>query len=411
MRALTAGTALAMSSVPDAMAQSARTECRGIPDAIAAAIEQHTQLKGTPEGREIAEASSLHNSSNNERGLDYSRLHEAFAWAHFETNYWKAYQACAVAPSRQPQKILDLGCGSGAAGLALLARLGKQEAPSGGRVEIHFADASMQQLALARHHFEIVQPLLGPWRVDASYRRLDITRCSALGGGYDAILLSHLLTENRPQAGAIIAKCAAAARPGAAIYIIERASDSALHQAVLRSLWRVCLPYSITVQEIKPAALGYERRTETGGDATGRYWCLRLEVPHSPMPCQLAAEYFLAWKSRDTAYLKHVFAKDAQYIIKNKRQKIVGLDGIEGYWRRYVEPQQDLSIELSSLAAGKSSISFAWHSTFLRQDRQCTLDGSMKIAIDAQTERIHKLSEMYRSRWETNGVGACTAAV
>ena len=104
-----------------------------------------------------------------------------------------------TAPSGRPLRILDLGAGTGAAGLSVASRLAQD---AGRDMELHALDHSAVSLGILDRVFQVVSPTLCPLTELFTYQGHLLHPPKSLAGPWDVIVVSYALNEvalSRPE--------------------------------------------------------------------------------------------------------------------------------------------------------------------------------------------------------------------
>jgi hypothetical protein len=158
---------------------------------------------------------------------------KAFAARYLLTNFWKSAAALQQAGNliggrpRDVVRIVDLGSGSGAASLAVLAHLDEQLS-SRTTVELVLVDDRGQQLSMAETLIDAAATALPGLSVDARTETRHLaadTDLMAVLSGATLVLASHVLTETRDEARALLSSVLAQAPAGCTTMIFERRDD------------------------------------------------------------------------------------------------------------------------------------------------------------------------------------------
>ena len=128
-------------------------------------------------------------------GLDYEQDWAPFAYMYFGANFLKTAFAAddgIKVPQSQALRILDLGCGAGAASVGLVSII--EQASAVRSVAITAVDISRAQLTAYNR-------IVGPWlpiqfkKSDVQCVQADVSTFLAEEGDWDIVLLSYLLCE------------------------------------------------------------------------------------------------------------------------------------------------------------------------------------------------------------------------
>ena len=319
--------------------------------------------------------------------LDYQRESSAFAVAFLGSNYWKTSAALEVAHPASLRRIVDLGSGSGAAGLAALAYA--TACGVEGDVEIVFVDASDNQLVASKAALEAVMPALGSLRVHDAYVREDVTKWACDHQRWaDLVLASHLLAESPGTAADVTRHALRSVRPDGMLLIVERADDNVVCAQAAAAASQSALPFNRHVGSVKVPG-------EDDRGPRGLQWIAIGQPSVSWLP-ELVVRYFEAWNKSDPDLLQEVFTSDAAYSEKPTEQPLHGLDGIRKYWQNEVRPQEFIDAQPKATAYyGYRSI-IEWQSTFHKKGLDYQVDGSMVLDADPALKRIASLREIFR---------------
>lgn len=368
---------------------------------VAKAIEAAISRRDNVSSSDIRRLECLVRSG---RHVDYETAAEAFAQRYLMVNFWKVATALEhtlrrdLLFSNENMRVLDLGAGSGASTLALLASVAA-DAPQVRRVSVTLVDRSERHMTIARDILEAIRNVL-PVRIEVSTEQLDLDSNSnlrRLAADADVVLASHLLTEMDaeravPFAAQVLEACAA----GALAVFIERLDDPLWH-SVLSCARQTALPSAsgAAVQDARYMALN---RFEA---STRRYelpvaW-VSATVPDWPWVPGLVRRYFRAWRQQSVELLDLVFAPEASYHEHPDEPRMEGLDAIRSYWRRKVLTQRDPEPEIVSIAYGCAAAHIEWRASTVIRGRARELAGSMILEVDPDRERVIALREYFTS--------------
>lgn len=318
---------------------------------------------------------------------DYDESSIAFAQAYHLINYWKCFAALNASAPPTTTRLLDLGCGSGAATAAALVYLATQG--TRGPIEIQILDRSQAQLDLAEKLLGSLHGLL-PFdyrlqalRIDLQYGQPSLEPRGGLA------LVAHVLTENLDNVESIFELAAGLTASDGTVLVLERPDDPVWDRM---AKYLSDSPLNSTTGEVSVK--------KCGPDGDDRAWHARWLVHERPRTGKLAGAvrgYFDAWRSQDPQRLVSVFAENARYYAKPFRPSITGLSNIKRYWQEEVVPQAELTLGLERLAYGPSSVYVEWRARFVRDRLQYALKGAMMIDVDLDTGLIRELREYYRS--------------
>lgn len=361
-------------------------------EALQQAIEERARDEHAEERRELAKWFVSRGGP-----IDYERYAEAFAVAYLLPNYWKAAHALLRARPGSRTKVVDLGCGSGAAAWAALA-WHASEADADESIELLLVDRSRRSLSLAEELGERVLASLPSLRYTIRVEHAELDAGTEVPSD-SLILLSHVLTEHRNSLQPLLSS-AARERAGGQLLIIERHDDDvwididaaadSLHLARDGREWNRRVETLVTPSSHKAAGL----RTR---------WMLLSRPETSSVVACVVARYFDAWRRQDVNRLNDVFAAEAKYMYDPFSAPLVGREAIMGYWRREVLSQQRPTVLLDSLTLTASEGIVEWTACFERENLSVEVRGMMVLRVDPDEERVVELREYYRTSKQPMG--------
>jgi SAM-dependent methyltransferase len=294
-------------------------------------------------------------------------------------------------------KVVDLGCGSGAAAWAALAWLASvkdaEATESDSPLDVWLVDRSSRSLALADELSIRVLDALPNLKPTIHIRRADLRERPRVPND-SLILLSHVLTEHRHDLNALLFSMVRE-RPEEEVLIVERHDDDVwadIDHAAVRLRWyrggeQISVDRRVQTLVPPPSHKAAGLRTR---------WMLLSHLEHPPV-ARLVARYFEIWRDQDVDRLSEVFAQDAKYTYEPFAESLVGLEAIAEYWRREVLPQVRLTITLDSLTLTASQGIVEWTASFERGRQRVEMRGMMVLLVNSSAERVIELREYYRT--------------
>jgi SAM-dependent methyltransferase len=324
---------------------------------------------------------------------DYDDLHASFAAEFLLVNYHKCVAALTDARPEPAATVVDLGCGSGAASAAALAYLFEAGVEW---ATVHLLDRSERQLELAVSLLNEVAATLGEerqFRVDIDPVKGDWpTERPEKWAGPAMVLASHVLTENQTHAWDFLNRAVELAGPRGSVTVVERADDP---------LWTEL--DKVAAESVIVRRSGVRKVRASTADGEDRSWATRWLTfePSVHVECEQAVRGYLnAWRKRDSHLLATVFTGDAVYRDKPFQPPVVGLTGIEQYWRNEVMSLHDVSVHVDSIAYRPGAAHLEWTALLDGgRDDVKRVYGFMVIEVDA-AGKIRELRECYRSQRE-----------
>src|ERR1700722_6036556 len=261
---------------------------RTLPDATGEAVQELEQAFE----REVCPA------------LDYEALAAPFALRYLMINYWKSILTlrevlCGRVFGPEPLKIVDLGAGSGATTVAILAlvdELSVLETP----VEVVLIDRSPGQLALGFEMIKAVRSALPGLEVDVHLKVIDIstqTPWVSLLKDATFVLASHVLTENFEEADRILLAILSAAGHDSETVVIERTND-AVWAKIEDASGQAALPMALGEVGVATADLPVtsDLNSHLNGWLSARYG--RWTTPSDIRLPEMVRRYFAAWATK-----------------------------------------------------------------------------------------------------------------
>jgi SAM-dependent methyltransferase len=327
-------------------------------------------------------------------GIDYERHAGAFARSFFLINYWKTVVALREQVSQPFERVIDLGCGSGATTLAALAWLSQQ--PRASRCEVVLVDRSRAQLALAQELIARAVAELGLPATEISVIEADLAGSSEVSLEGDLVLLGHLLTENRSQVKPVLDRARQMTSAGGHILALERDDDEVWGE-VQEVLGKIALPRSMVQRSFAAFPTRLNEDLPVDGEGRLRLRYLRLRVPQAKARVATVERYFRAWEEHDAGALGEVFSDAASYSFDPFQPPAYGLSEIRQYWEREVLPQAATTTAITAIAYSPDDAFIEWEARFARAEHAVRVIGVMIVTFTTDGERLSSLREYYRS--------------
>ena len=336
-------------------------------------------------------------SSSDYTEIDYDRFAEAFAYAYFLKNFWKASGTFLDERPPLARTVIDAGCGSGATILAYLSFLDHSLDQAKWQIKIVLMDRSKVQLRLARQMFEDACVEFNNLEVVTEFRHLDLRQWQPEDGSADSILFGHVLTENRKEIGSFLEKALCAVRESGRIYVIERTDDS-VWPLVETYAPQLALPPCYGLAEIDTKSIKLPRLVDTERKAYVKTRFLALHVPERKILVELLRLYFDAWRSQSVPMLDDLFAPFAEYHDKPHMPPHCGIERIRQYWREHVLSQMGTELKLLRVAYNGTEAFTEWNASFVQWNRKVRLTGALILKVDPDIRRVVALHEYYHSQ-------------
>jgi SAM-dependent methyltransferase len=319
--------------------------------------------------------------------VNYEADARAFAVAFLGPNYWKTAAAISATAPSPPKRIVDLGSGGGAAGLAGLAYSAAHTAAAAH--EIQFVDTSKSQLYEARAAVEAALPSF-PYEVTSSYSHENVTDwVNSHLGWADLAIASHLLTESPSTAGELTRQLARAVSPGGTLLIVERADDELVCDAAADAADQAALPLN---RHVGTAWVPGETRR-----AQWKVQAIAIGQPRISWFPDLILRYFEAWNKAEPGLLSEVFTTEATYSEKPWRTPLRGLGEIFQYWNSEVRAQYYIDARPLAVTYYGYRAILEWQSTFTKDALDYRVDGMMLLDADPHRKKISNLREIFRA--------------
>jgi len=333
--------------------------------------------------------------------LDYEMLAVPFARRYLMINYWKSIMALREVLrgktfGPEPVRIVDLGAGSAATTVAMLAlvdELSVVETP----VEVILIDRSSGQLALGAELIAAVRTALPGLRVEVQSETIDIstqTPWVSLLEGATFVLASHVLTENFEEADRLLLAILSAVGPDTETVVIERVDDTVwgkIEEAGTHAALPMVLGEFGVAAEDLPGGLN----GRLSGWLSVRYG--RWTSPADARLPETVRRYFAAWATKSASLLDDVFTNDAEYVERPFGEPLLGLDAIRAYWVATVCSQTDPRPRVIGSTYEERVAMIEWSTAMRRGRRDKTVTGAMILTFDAETARIRTLREYFDS--------------
>jgi SAM-dependent methyltransferase len=327
----------------------------------------------------------VRNLAESDRPLHYQTQAAAFAYLYFGANYSKAYQACRRILERLPRRgfrVLDLGCGSGAASAGVLSAL----ADEGFEIrEVCAVDLSAIQL---RWYEQIVRP----WITRNPNLRLVTAHEDASAflerdrGGWDLIVGSYLVPElSLPQRDRLMQLLDAPKHRASETLFVQSDADGHPHfhgrlleGALEGDALKVRLDF---LQNIEFPVLP-KHAVHPG------------VIVDSSYSSQILTDYFDAWNKLDADRVVGLFCNDAEYVILDKKI-LAGQPAIQNYWRYNSINQESVRASVVRRFITHSGVLARWHAEFYRTDKQRWYNLKGLMLLQLASGAIRRLTERY----------------
>lgn len=337
--------------------------------------------------------------------VDYRGRAAAFACHYLLTNFWKAYASfehdlclLQLADICGSARVLDLGCGSGAALLGCLAALEERLSNSLDLTVVGF-DRSREQLDLAKKLALVAQPLLRHLNLRFEWELSDLDAVGELARvsrRSDLVIASHVFTENYERAEELTRAVAESLDPSAHLLVIERPDDP-VWERIEAGLTASALPHHSDVVCVTPPAVDARLDGEEELNATPTR-CAWTAQPTNPVLPGLVRRYFEAWRLQSIPSLADVFTSDAIYAERPFDPPLIGLPAIENYWRERVCPQLDPSPRICSVAYGDWVAAVEWETRMRVGHREKVVRGALLMEVEPASGLCKALREYYTSK-------------
>lgn len=324
----------------------------------------------------------------------YERDWAVFNYLYFSANFLKAHlvaRSLAKFFPRRSLRMLDLGCGGGAATAAFVGTLHKLGLQVSKVVAL---DSSSSQLEVFR---SVVLPWISaaPLGAEVNLINSDLLNFIDIDDGYyDVVLMSYVLGELSEEScnrlrDALLRKCSGRA---SLVVIIE--SDS-LGRGV-----------AVEILGLTEYVVPYDKVTFKCSSLVG----LGLQVfPkfHEHKKSELFEQYIQCWRQHDIELLERLFSKNCEYQINGVRT-LTGLDAVIEYWNHNASRQRNVEVHYSLIFSNSNQVGLNWSATFDRIDTgdRRHLDGIM--LIDLVGPKISRLREYYTQHFGPDRVSDIT---
>lgn len=109
--------------------------------------------------------------------------------------------------------------------------------------------------------------------------------------------------------------------------------------------------------------------------------------------------YFIAWRTYDFELLRKIFSPTAQYVIRNKRRILNGIEEIEKYWTRNKLRQKDIVLRWKIINSQSNMDEVEFYACFedIEEQQNVTMKVYGRIIFKYDDMgKIVRLSEAYR---------------
>jgi SAM-dependent methyltransferase len=345
------------------------------------------QLADVPDGDVARISAELSAAPAGE--VDYGRYARAFAKAYLLVNYWKAVAVLERVRPAAVRSVADLGSGPGSATVACLAYLAATTGAPENGAQVRLLDRSKEQLNLA----EDLLSRLFPDDYSAGRFTFEHTDCALStvdSDSSDLVIVSHLLTENPIEADGLLGAIGNTGGASGRLILIERFDDPVWLSWIAKAS-RNDGGWSHGIEEILLES-EHSRHLRRWVAA----WSSYPRLPESYM-ARVVDAYFEAWRMQSVDRLKEVFSADATYSTKPFLPPIVGLDGIEEYWREKVLTQESPVVRIITRSSHANVSNIEWEARFSRDGNAYQIQGSMTLEFDSTEQKVRHLREYYET--------------
>jgi SAM-dependent methyltransferase len=316
---------------------------------------------------------------------DYHVQGRAFTKKYLGDNYRKALAVLDRINPNTPATLLDLGSGSGAVPLAIMARAAELGDLCGAVLEVTLIDRSASQLRVARELIEASRQELG-LHVHVVPLVADVAELTAFKNRFDIISAAHIITENPDEGQRIIDITVRASKPGGMVVLMDRGRDPTWLRCA--RLLSADPSWAHGSEALQPPPSTEARRTWTVA------WC--ATPPPPPVWMSTAVQgYFRAWRFQSIHELTTVFRTDATYQRGPFSEPIVGIDGIVSYWTSRVLVQESPNPRVERVLFGFNTAQIEWRSEFRLHGCSRLVVGTMSLDFDPVEQRIAALREVF----------------
>jgi hypothetical protein len=334
-----------------------------------------------------ASVEAVRSRIKHDQPLDYDKMANAFAVAFLGPNFWKAVSALCATQPPSPRRVVDLGAGGAASGLAALAYAAAKGSES---VSIEFVDCSSSQLQASKAAFEESLPALRDLHIAPNFVQQDaVDWVKGQRHWADLAIASHLFAELPTRACELASLFANSVAPDGELLIIERPDDD-VADLVAAGATRAALPVD---RHMAKASVPLEHHRN---GQWGLQW-ISVGQPHITWLPSLVRSYFEAWRNRDPELLSTVFTADAIYSEKPLQAPFVGLEAIRRYWTETVTQQRDITATPTAIAYYGHRAIAEWSSEFRHDAVLCQLAGSMVLDADPALRKFNQFREAFRA--------------
>lgn len=329
-----------------------------------------------PSARDMAHVQAL--SRSGARGIVYR---PSVATAHAASYYWVNYHKCKHSlqqfdyrpPPTATLRVLDVGCGSGAASAALVNYF-RDTLDYPYPITLHAVDSSQPQLDLAsRLSWHVLE------RRRVSIKSTCTNASLALDPAFDFAVFSFVLGElDGETLSACLTGISSLIDNGASVLVIDQA-ESGVFEAMDSQLSPGWPTESLFTTINIPRDEGCMASPRTRFSISAR---LITGNRIADGDASVLRQYNACWINHDTGLLRRLFAPHATYSIGDHRS-FVGIGAIEAYWLRNQQAQRDVKLVFGRTQQVGNTITANWNASFDRLDleKRMFLKGVMKLAI------------------------------
>lgn len=330
--------------------------------------------------------------------IDYNLMAIPFLEEYFLENFWKYARTFTDERAPYARRIIDAGCGSGAALVAYLAVLNASIGAGRWRVQATLIDKCQVQINLAVDLLGHVASYFKHLDLEIEMLQTDLLDWEPEEGIADVVLFGHVLNENPTDINVLTDKAVKAVAGAGKIFILER-SDEVAWPSISETAARTALPVVAGTANLHTDIISSPSpRLARKSEHTTRY--LVIDMPEKRQAVALLKRYFQAWEAQSVEMLEDIFITDAIYQEKPFHPAPAGMGKIKQYWREHVLVQANIDTGILRVAYTGLNVFAEWESRFVSKGNKMHLKGVLILTLDRESGKVSALHEYFSTRKE-----------
>jgi SAM-dependent methyltransferase len=365
-----------------------------VPVELPIALEKSLFRKLKPETKNLQNIAWLNDfRAAISRGYIPNYQHDwvAFNYLFFAANFFKAKTAfqnlvCEQSPTKHQFRILDLGCGAGAASAGVLAGILYSNNKAQMQVEFTGVDRDTMQTSLYHEIFG-VWALKNPTVTIRTICDEAIDFLNSNPRACDLILCSYMLSEETPSRQNEFKKKFEQITQNTHTKILFIDYETGSLDATA-----ICFPAK-TQLHFHEMSVTFPLMHSLCPEVCPKYCAHQHTVCTPPIPEPLAS-YFECWRRQDAIGIRKVFNSDARYEI-NAGRRLCGIQEIQDYWKQNAVEQHNVECVIHNCVANEGTQAAHWTARFFRADCGEMYSVHGMIWLEVEKGHIKRLIEFY----------------